>query len=124
MTEVKHRHGCLTAWLSIMILLNAFSIFANIFLRDWLRKSQPMVPAWSFSAYTASAIVFLIGAIALWRWKRWGFHLYLIGSVATFILNLLLKYNILLALLGFVGLAILYGVLQIGGENKGWNKLE
>jgi hypothetical protein len=40
------------------------------------------------------------------------------------VVNLAIGVSLGLALLGFVGVAILYGVLQIGGCESGWNQLD
>ena len=47
-----------------------------------------------------------------------------VTAAAAFCLNLLLGVSAAYALLGPAGPAILYGVLQIGGERKGWSQLE
>jgi hypothetical protein len=44
--------------------------------------------------------------------------------LAAFALNLAIGVSIPQAIMGLAGIAILYGVLQIGGENKGWAQLE
>jgi hypothetical protein len=63
-------------------------------------------------------------AVALFLWKRWGFYGFVATSVVGFALNIALGVNVAQALFGVAGVAILYGVLQIGNENKGWPQLE
>jgi hypothetical protein len=40
------------------------------------------------------------------------------------IINLALGLGIFQSAVGLIGIAVLYGVLQIGKENKGWPQLE
>jgi hypothetical protein len=67
----------------------------------------------------------VVFAIALFKWKKWGFYGLIASSVATFIiLTTTPDLNTSASLLGFVGLTILYMLLNIGGENKAWSQLE
>jgi hypothetical protein len=63
-------------------------------------------------------------AIALWNWKKWGFYGFIASSVASFIINVASGQNIISSLVGLLGIAILYGILNIGGEKQAWTRLE
>jgi len=60
-------------------------------------------------------------AIAIFRWKKWGFWLFSSMVLIQTILNLLMDSNWIITLLG---VPMLYGVLHIGGDKKGWTQLE
>jgi hypothetical protein len=49
---------------------------------------------------------------------------FLVSSIIVLILNLSSGVGIGQSLLGLLGVVILYAVLQIGGENKGWTQLD
>jgi hypothetical protein len=66
----------------------------------------------------------VVCAIALFRWKIWGFWGFLGVAALALIVNVALGLSIVQIVLGLVGAGVLYGVLQIGGENSGWNQLE
>jgi hypothetical protein len=135
----KRRHGCLTAWLIFMIVGNSLGLLANAYFAlnpktyeaTAIKQGIPVVPSLTFvlltclSAFSiACALAKLSEGIALFKWKKWGFYGFLCVSVTAFIVNLSIGINLVQSLLGFVGVALLYGVLNIGEENKGWTQLE
>jgi hypothetical protein len=56
--------------------------------------------------------------------KKWGFWGFIASSIVALFVNLSIGMGIGQSLLGLVGIALLYGVLHIGKENKGWPQLE
>ncbi len=126
MTDEKRRHGCLTAWLISMIVLNALFVVA-IFVADYLRLPEdvatPTEPNWALSARCWAALLNIAGAVALFRWKRWGFWAACLSS-AIVVVALGLESDAATASFGLIGIVILYLVLQIGKENKGWTQLD
>ena len=124
MSNGKRRHGCLTAWLVLMIIANAGVAYMYLFGSAAIRQSVPSAPAWAFTALAVAGIVNVVCAIALFQWKKWGFFGFVAMAVLAFAVNLMIGLSIVQALFGFLGVAILYGVLQIGNEDKGWPQLE
>ena len=125
MDEQKFRHGCLTKWLVFLLIVNSVIVLILVLSGSAIRNEvTPTTPAWVFLVFTLSGILNIFFVIALFRWKKWGFW----GLVGTFglvfIVNLVLEVNIVQAFLGLSGVAILFGVLQIGKEKKGWSQLE
>ena len=107
-----------------MIAANA--IIAAIYLLGSaaVRPTVPGAPNWVIPVLAACSVLNIIFAVALLLWKRWGFFGVLGTTALTFAVNLRIGQSILQALFGLVGVAILFGVLQIGRENKGWTQLE
>ena len=66
----------------------------------------------------------LVCAIALFRWKKWGFRGLCVSTVITLIVNLASGLGIAASLSGIVGVALVYAILKVGKENKGWPQLE
>ncbi len=122
--EIKQRHGCLTAWLVLMIVANSLTALMYLLKGDAIRQQIPNAPGWLFFVLGLLCVVNLICAVALFQWKKWGFFGFVGTSAIAFVLNLAAGLSVIQALLGLVGLAILYGVLQIGKEKKAWPKLE
>ena len=120
----KQRHGCLTTWLIIMMIAKSGVGLFYLFGSASMAAAYPHAPTWAFFALALISFANLAGAIALFMWKKWGFYLFAAMSVIIFGINLVIGVNIIAALFGFIGLAFLYGVLQIGKENKGWPQLE
>ena len=152
MAEAKNRHGCLVAWLILIIIVNsvtALSYLIYIFGRGMIiqmfqsqtfqsqmLQSQMLqiqmllgIPIGVFLVLIALSIFNVVCAIALLLWKKWGFWGYCATSVATLVLNLIFVSRgtapILYSILsGLLGVLILFGVLHIGNkENKGWPQL-
>jgi len=62
-------------------------------------------------------------AVAVLQWKKWGFWGFCASAVASLVVNLWLGVG--MGIVGAViGVLLLYGVLHIGKENKGWPRLE
>ncbi|HCS38553.1 MAG TPA: hypothetical protein DIW44_03075 [Anaerolineaceae bacterium] len=113
----KNRHGCLTAYLIFMILANTGALIMYL------------VQEYNFAPWVIPTLIVLLLSnitvtIALFMWKRWGFLLVCFNATASFVINLIIGVSILQALMGFVGIGVLYGVLQIGKNNKGWPQLD
>lgn len=124
MQTTKQRHGCLTAWLIFMIVMNALASLAYLFGGSLIAETTPGLPGWAIWGFAFFSILNVIFAIALFTWKKWGFWGFCASSGVVFFLNIFSGINILSAVFGLIGIAILYGVLQIGNENKGWAQLE
>lgn len=124
MSESKQRHGCLTAFLILMIIANSASALGYFLAGDVIQRSVPGIPAWSIPVLGILSLFNLACAVALFYWKRWGFYGFVVSSVTALVMNLYFGIDLVRSLSGLLGLVILYGVLQIGGQNKGWSQLE
>lgn len=130
MTNERSRHGCLTAWLIFMIVVNSFVVLANLAfgllsnqINSAVAAQGVSVPTWAWLVLAGLGIFNIICASALLNWKKWGFYGFLGTSVAAFIVNLSIGVGLPSSLSGFLGIAILYGLLNIGGENRAWPRL-
>ena len=122
--ETKQRHGCLTAWLIVMIIAN--SLFALIYLiaSTKIRSNLTKAPPWTAAALAVVCIANLIFSVALFQWKKWGFFGHVGTTILIVVINLKAGISISRVLFGMLGVVALYGVLQIGKANKGWPQLE
>ncbi len=123
------RHGCLAAYLVIIIVLNALVALLYLLtsdaITDTLEDAGSEVASWTIPALGILAILNVVFAIAIWRWQRWGFWGLVASAVVAFAVNLSIGVSLPQALLGLVGLAVLAGVLQMGGPSNrtGWAQL-
>jgi hypothetical protein len=124
MNDQKQRHGCLGAWLVLMIIGSTFSALAALVGTDNFREAYPNAPAWAVTIIFIMSLFNLVCAIALFRWKKWGFWGLCFSAFVAFMIDLSLGFGLMSILSGIFGVAILYGVLHIGRENKGWPQLE
>jgi len=114
-SEQKRRHGCLTAYLIVAIIANA-----GVALYYVLGGLATFAIGAIFAVLT---IFNIICFVALFKWKKWGFWGCVVCVIAGLCLNLYIGVGPV-SFSGFIGLAVLYGVLQIGKENKGWPQLD
>ena len=121
MADGKNRHGCLTAWLILMIVVNSVVAFIYLLGSAAIGESLPNMPEWAFPVLIVMSLFNLVCAIALLRWKKWGFCA---SSAVALVVNLSIGTGIGTSLSGLVGVLLLYGVLNIGSENKGWPQLD
>ena len=97
------RHWGFTAWLILAFI-------ANIYLATRLD--------FIFSA------VNLIFIYALYKWQKWGFYGLFIIATVMFALNLANDVALWKASCGLAAVAVLYGVLNMGGDKKAWPHLK
>lgn len=139
MSEHKQRHGCLTAFLIFMIGVNSLGVLRDLFMNSQA-MSNIQQPTWASTLGIVCSVFNVICAIALFRWKKWGFW----GLLASCIVGVFLTVStglrsaeslgvgigvsfgtlIFVSLVPIGGIAILYYVLHIGKENKGWPQLD
>jgi len=138
MEKLKKRHGCLTAWLVLLIIFHTFTILGSVityFLFDpELLSQMPGMPAfdmptWLIVVAAIYGVVCLVVTIALFAWRKWAFWGF-IGINILYIAILMLTGRPVLEIVtntisGILSIVILFAVLQIGGEDKkGWTQLE
>jgi hypothetical protein len=119
--ETKKRHGCLTAWLSLMILTSV--IFIVLYLaRAGYPQYAPDLPVWALPVLVTIELIQIICAIALFKWKKCGFWGYCIICAFAFVADIWL--GVVATAVGtLLGAVILYALLNIDKGNKGWRHL-
>lgn len=127
MNETKQRHGCVNAWLWLVIAANlaCCGYYAIQMFSVW---SNTMV--WGFGLLSILALGNVLGAILLLRWNKCGFYLIIAGSIITAIVNLgILNLGVIVSMQGLFALLIWWGILQIKKDgvsvwkhmNGGWD---
>ena len=124
MATQKQRHGCLTTWLILMIIANSITALMYLLNSQAIRQASPGLPSWLFPVLIIVCIFNLICTIALFKWQKWGFWGFLGSSITALVINLSIGLGVGKSLVGLIGIAILYAVLNIGESNKGWSQLE
>src|SRR6266487_618063 len=71
--QEKERHGCLTAYLVLAIIANSATALLYLFGAAAIKRSTPNIPDWAFPVLIVLVLFNLACAIALLRWKKWGF---------------------------------------------------
>jgi len=120
----KKRHGCLTAWLILMIVANALTAILIPLSAAAVQQTNPNFPVWVLWVTASLAVLNILFAAALLAWKKWGFYGFAVNSGIAFGLNLYAGLPLQQAFVGLGGILLLFLVLQIGGDRKGWTQLE
>ena len=108
MVKQKGRGVWLTIWLSFMLIGGIFSAFSNLLLGRAAYQLNPSIPLWSYTLFGIFSILNIIFIIYLFLWKKWAFYAILASAVVVFIVNVYVGVSAWLALLGFLGVIILY----------------
>jgi len=122
--QAPQRHGCLITWLVFMIIANiATAVITPASIEGMKRAGLHPSPV-GIGIIVICALANVAFAIALFRWYRWGFYSFLVTSAIALIVNLSMGLGIAQCLFGLVGIALLYWVLNMGGQNKAWPRLK
>lgn len=122
----KQRHGCVTAWLILMIIGNSLTAILYLFAGDLIAQNFPGGISKSMLILLAIlGVGNVIFSILLFKWMKIGFWGFLATSIAVVVINLSIGLGILQSLFGLIGIAVLYGLLQMKKDNvSAWTNLE
>ncbi len=125
-SSVKQRHGCVSAWLILMIIMN--SIIAVIYLFAGNRVVENLPYDVDDKYMVAMGIVALANtafAIMLFQWKKIGFYGFVVTTLISLALNISMGLGTGSSLFGLLGLVVLYAILQIDKDGvKAWDNLQ
>jgi hypothetical protein len=107
-----------------MIVANSALALVYLLASDTIRGNLRRSSEWVLPVLVVLALFNLVCAIALFRWKEWGFWGCCVSTIVGFLVNLAAGLGVFQSILGLAGMSILYGVLHIGTENEGWIQLE
>ena len=122
----KSRHGCVTAWLILMIIANSLTSLIYFLIPENMAKLLPgEIPKFFLILLGFIGLSNVAFSIALFRWKLWGFYGFIVSSLAAFVINVYIGLGTGQAIFGLAGIATLYGILQIKKDNiSAWNYME
>ena len=126
-TSTKQRHGCLTAYLVVMLIANFGVIISYLVIKNapqGYAAGVPPIPDWAFVTLLTLGAGNIICVVALLRWKIWGFWGFAGLALVTLLVNLQLGFSFAEVFSDLAAIVFLYLVLNIGGDNKGWPQLE
>lgn len=84
----KERGGWLTAAI-VFVILHGLLMLGIIYGNDLLQGTDVPLPAWFVPSVIGVAVADIVAGIALWRWKGWGFYLYLVSTIVIIALGVL-----------------------------------
>ena len=118
----KSRHGCLTAYLLVLIIggLIAFGVYL---LRGLAPGNDR--PFWVIIVYLILTLLDIVFAIAIILWKKWGVWGLCADAITGLVINIIRGELFIVSLISLlITLGILFWVLHIGRDNKAWPQLE
>jgi hypothetical protein len=128
MTEKKTRNIFFTGWIVVLLVVYAGSALTNyVMSKETVLGALPPLPGWTFPVLILISIFEIIFATALYFWKEWGFWGLCFAAVGNLIVNLTLGsmgFGFWPFLFRLFGILVLFGVMQIGREQKIWTQLE
>jgi len=89
-----------------------------------IKSHLPNAPVWTMPTLVAACIANVVFAVALFQWKKWGFFGFVGSTILVMVIGLTIGKPIGRVLLQVLWVVILYAVLQIGKEKRGWTQLE
>jgi inner membrane protein involved in colicin E2 resistance len=120
----KQRQGFLTAWLVTLIAGNSLAIVTNLLAVLAFSEDFHIDAPWVFMVLIVGGILNIFFAIALFRWKKWGFYGFIATTILAFLVSSSWGTSRMQAYCGLIGLVVLFAALKTGNENKGWPQLE
>ncbi len=112
--DTIERHGCVTAWLVFMIIVNSITAFVYLFASEFIIDTLPGdVSTLYILLLGICGLANVIFSVMLFQWKKAGFWGFVITSVAAIFINISIGLGIGQSFFGLVGIAVLFGILQI-----------
>ena len=123
MNEGKERHGCVNAWLWIVIISN---LGLDIYYATMMFSAYTNTMSLGFGLLSILATLNVLGAILLMRWNKCGFYLFVVSSVLAALVNIgVLSLEPVVLLSGLFAILIWWGILQIKKDGiSAWSLLE
>ncbi|CAN5358422.1 hypothetical protein BH23ACT9_BH23ACT9_32750 [soil metagenome] len=122
----KERHGCVTAWLWVVIVANAGSAFLYLLAGETVQRG--------LGGGVSPGLILLLGvlsvanivfAVMLLQWKKVAFLGFVGTSLVGAAINVMLGIAVGQTLIGLLGVGILYAVLQMAKNGRSaWAQLE
>ena len=122
---MRERHGCVTAYLVFVLVANAITSLVYVFMSDAILRNLPQAEDWMIPILIVGSLLNVVFAVALLRWKKWGFFGFAALGAMIFVLNMMAGLGAQ-SLAGLVGIGILWVVLQVAkeGQPKAWELME
>ncbi|MBI3143138.1 MAG: hypothetical protein HYZ16_09955 [Bacteroidetes bacterium] len=102
--EQKQRHGCVTAWLVLLLLANSITALTNLFAADFVMKALPQAaPSYLVILLGIIGIANVFFAYRLLKWKKDGFWGVAVSALVAVFINFSIGMGTMLSLAGLIG---------------------
>ena len=123
---LKERHGCVSAWLILMMIGGVITAVMYLFTSDLITDALPVaIPQGMLIVLGLLGLLNIVFAVMLWQWKKIGFFGFAGITAVSLVINLYLSLGLTSVIGGVLGLVLLYGILQITKNGtSAWEQLE
>ena len=133
-TVAKKRHLLLTLYLGLLIFSALFGLVCYLIalisgedlVSEVLLIDPPLFlyPVWFTCVQILICISDLVAFAGFFKWRKWGFWLYVCNTFVNFSVYSLLYGDLDNIIYSGLAVLLLYGILQLGGNKKGWTQLD
>ena len=121
---MRRRHGCLTVYLAVLSVVGTASTAMYLCFPSVIAKTNPEIPVWARLVFAMVGIVQVACALALWRWRKWGFYVFAAVCIPFAVWNSTLTGSALTLAMGPVGVLIMWLALRTGRpDQRAWEQL-
>ena len=131
---IKKRHVLLTLYLALLsfsalfgLVCYSIALFSGEDLVSEVLLIDPplfLFPVWMTCVQILICIIDLVAFAAIFKWRKWGFWLYVFNTLVNFASYTLLYRELDNIIYSTLAVAIFYGFLSIGRKNKAWPQLD
>jgi hypothetical protein len=79
---------------------------------------------WAAVTLALVCLANIVCAIAIIRWRRWGYFGLIATALVAFAINLAYMTRPVFAFLGLLAPLLLWGLLHLGGERNAWRRMQ
>jgi hypothetical protein len=107
-----------------MMVVGVLGAAVYFFAGNFVAQGNPEITPYLRPLFGVVNLLITAAAYALWKWKKWGFWLFVGIALFGATFNTYLTRSIITFLMAPIGMLIMYGILHIGKENQGWKQLD
>jgi hypothetical protein len=98
----------LTTFLIYLMISSPFYMLSSLIATFTKQLAyEPLYPRWTVWIYSVISLVYVVSAIAIWMWHKWGVYVFGAGSIVMVVINLSVGFPVVSALLGLLNFIIL-----------------
>ena len=122
--DLKQRHGCVTFWLWLVLLVNLGSVLMQVV--NLFDPEETVYPVWTVVLLVLLASCNVVASLLLMRWRKLGFYLFVASALAELVVGLLLlDLHPVQSVTLLFNIAIWWAVLQIRSDGRSaWSQRE
>ena len=122
--DLKQRHGCVTFWLWLVLLVNAGGVLQLIV--SMCSSAGMDYPVVAVVLMVLLGTCNVVASLLLMRWRKLGFYMFVASALAELVVGLLLlDYHPVESVTSLASIAIWWAVLQIRYDGRSaWSQME